>query len=71
MSVIDNARQDMADALEVCVRRCAESRDFVTELNRLTGQNFPFDGEDGLRVFTDFVGRNVLLPLVSQWLGEA
>lgn len=35
MNPIDQAKQDMADALEVCVRRCAESRGFVAEFNRL------------------------------------
>ena len=69
---IDHARQDMADALEVCVHRCAEDPEFVAQFNRLSGCNFPHGGEDELKQFVDFVGEFVLLPLIPQFLnGEA
>lgn len=68
---IDHARQDMADALDVCVKRCAESPEFVAEFNRLSGCNFPHGGEAELKRFVDFVGEFVLLPLIAQFLEAA
>lgn len=68
---IDYERQDMADALDVCVANCASDPRFVAEFNRLTGCDFPNDGESGTKMFVDFVGQHVLLPLVDQYLEGA
>lgn len=68
---IDRERQDMADALEVCVRRCAETPEFVSEFNRLSGCNFPHGGKKELKRFVGFVGEFVLLPLTAKFLEDS
>lgn len=68
MDFINHEKQDMADALEVCVQNCANDLEFVAEFNRLTGCNFPHGGEPEMKIFVDFVGQSVFIPLVSQYL---
>lgn len=68
MDFINHEKQDMADALEVCVRKCADDPEFIAEFNRLSGCNFPHGSEVEMKVFVDFVGQFVLMPLVSQYL---
>ena len=70
MDFINHEKQDMADALEVCVQNCADDPEFVAEFNRLTGCNFPHGGEPDLCAFVRFVDRYILMPLVQQLAEE-
>ena len=68
MDFINHERQDIADALEVCVRNCANNPEFVAEFNRITGCSLPNNDEGEIKQFVAFVGEFVLLPMMPQFL---